>query len=87
MYPEYEQSSKRLARYFGVGAEELLLTNGGDEALARVLRHLRGCGFQRSHLRAYFPMYRYYGEIAGAQVEALRYGPEMEVRCPPFWRR
>jgi histidinol-phosphate aminotransferase len=24
-------------------------------------------------------MYRYYGEIAGARMEALRYGPEMEV--------
>jgi histidinol-phosphate aminotransferase len=24
-------------------------------------------------------MYRYYGEIAGARIEALRYGPEMDV--------
>src|SRR3989475_13261569 len=33
MYPEYQASTARLARYFGVHPEELLLANGGDDAL------------------------------------------------------
>src|SRR5260221_11072859 len=36
MYPEYQAPTKILAKYFGVQTEELLLTNGGDDAL-RVL--------------------------------------------------
>src|SRR5258705_3878211 len=79
MYPEYEQSSKRLARYFGVRAEELLLTNGGDEALRVFFDTFVDAGSSVLICEPTFPMYRYYGEIAGAQVEALRYGPEMEV--------
>src|SRR5258708_20119345 len=31
MYPEYQAPTQRIARYFGVRPEELLLTNGGDK--------------------------------------------------------
>ena len=78
MYPEYEVATEELARYFGVKPAELLLTNGGDDAL-RVFfdtfvepdSHILIC-------EPTFPMYRYYAEIAGARVEALRYTQEME---------
>ena len=33
MYPEYERGTRRLARHFRVKPDELLLTNGGDDAL------------------------------------------------------
>ena len=78
MYPEYADATKKLARYFGVRPEELLLTNGGDDAL-RVFfdtfvepdAHVLIC-------EPTFPMYRYYAEIAGAPVQVVRYGPQME---------
>jgi histidinol-phosphate aminotransferase len=79
MYPEYERSSKRLARYFRVRAEELLLTNGGDEALRVFFDTFVDAGSSVLICEPTFPMYRYYGEIAGARIEALRYGPEMDV--------
>lgn len=77
-YPEYEAPTRRLARAFHVRPDELLLTNGGDDAL-RVFfdtfvepdSHILIC-------EPTFPMYRYYAEIAGARVEALRYEPRME---------
>jgi histidinol-phosphate aminotransferase len=77
-YPEYEVPTRELARMFRVAAAELLLTNGGDDAL-RVFfdtfvepdSHILIC-------EPTFPMYRYYGEIAGARVQALRYGPNLE---------
>jgi len=39
MYPEYQAPTARLARYFGVRPEELLLTNGGDDALRSSSTH------------------------------------------------
>jgi histidinol-phosphate aminotransferase len=77
-YPEYEVPTRALARYFRVAPGELLLTNGGDDAL-RVFfdtfvepdTHILIC-------EPTFPMYRYYAEVAGARIEALRYGPNME---------
>src|SRR5713226_10143015 len=79
MYPEYQGSTAHLARYFGVRPSELLLTNGGDEALRVFFDTFVDAGSSVLICEPTFPMYRYYGEIAGARVEALRYGPEMEV--------
>jgi histidinol-phosphate aminotransferase len=77
-YPEYRVATRKLAGRFRVAPEELLLTNGGDDAL-RVFfdtfvephSHILIC-------EPTFPMYRYYAEIAGAKVQALRYGANME---------
>jgi histidinol-phosphate aminotransferase len=68
----------RLARYFGVQAKELLLTNGGDDALRVFFDTFVDVGSSILVCEPTFPMYRYYGEIAGARVEALRFGREMK---------
>ena len=78
MYPEYEVPTGVLAVYFGVKPAEILLTNGGDDAL-RVF--FDAFVEPRSHIlicEPTFPMYRYYAEIAGARVETLHYSKEME---------
>jgi histidinol-phosphate aminotransferase len=84
MYPEYAESTRRIASYFGVVAEELLLTNGGDDALrvffdafVEPASHILIC-------EPTFPMYRYYAEIAGARVETLHYGADMEFPLDEF---
>ena len=62
----------------GVKPAELLLTNGGDDALRVFFDTFVE---PRSHIlicEPTFPMYRYYAEIAGARVEALRYSREMD---------
>lgn len=84
MYPEYGKTARRIAAYFGISEHELLFTNGGDDAL-RVFfdafvepsSHILIC-------EPTFPMYRYYAEIAGARVETLRYGSEMEFPLDDF---
>jgi histidinol-phosphate aminotransferase len=78
MYPEYDVSTKIIAGYFAVKPAELLLTNGGDDALRVFFDTFVE---PRSHIlicEPTFPMYRYYAEIAGARVESLRYSGEME---------
>jgi histidinol-phosphate aminotransferase len=84
MYPEYAQSTRRIARYFGVGETELLLTNGGDDAL-RVFFDV----FVEPRSRILiceptFPMYRYWAEIAGAKIDVLRYDNEMKFPLAGF---
>ena len=77
MYPEYERPTRTLARYFGVRVEEIALTNGGDDALRVFFDTFVE---PRSHIlicEPTFPMYRYYAEIAGAEVKALRYPATM----------
>ena len=86
MYPEYEQPTRALARYFGVKPAELLLTNGGDDALRVFFDTFVE---PRSHIlicEPTFPMYRYYAEIAGARVKVLRYSKEMEFPLPAVLR-
>ncbi len=73
MYPEYQIPTARIARYLGVRPEELLLTNGGDDALRVFFDTFVE---PRTHIlicEPTFPMYRYYAEIAGARIETCRY--------------
>ena len=78
MYPEYQKPTERLARYFGVKPEELLLTNGGDDALRVFFDTFVEPNTSILICEPTFPMYRYWAEIAGAQVCALHYGSNME---------
>lgn len=84
MYPEYEKPTRRLAAYFGVTAKELLLTNGGDDALRVFFDTFVESGSHILICEPTFPMYRYYAEIAGARIETLRYGAEMEFPLKEF---
>jgi histidinol-phosphate aminotransferase len=78
MYPEYERGTRRLARHFHVTPEELLLTNGGDDALRLFFDAFVDAGSSVVICEPTFPMYRYWGEVAGAKIEVQRYGPAME---------
>jgi len=77
-YPEYEAPTRKLARYFGVHPEELLLTNGGDDALRVFFDTFVEPRTDVLICEPTFTMYRYYSEIAGARVRVLRYGANME---------
>ena len=78
MYPEQESVRRELARFFQVHLDELLLTNGTDEAL-----HLIADVFIEPDnavllVEPTFAMYRFYSELAGARIEALRYDAAMQ---------
>jgi histidinol-phosphate aminotransferase len=78
MYPEYQAPTQRIARHLGVRPEELLLTNGGDDALRVFFDTFVESGSSILICEPTFPMYRYYAEIYGARISMLRYGREME---------
>jgi histidinol-phosphate aminotransferase len=84
MYPEYAAPTRRIAAYFGIAEHELLLTNGGDDALGVFFDAFVERGKHILICEPTFPMYRYYAEIAGARIETLRYGSEMEFPLDEF---
>jgi histidinol-phosphate aminotransferase len=78
MYPEYQVLTKRLANYFRVRPQELMLTNGGDDALRVFFDAFVDPGSHIVICEPTFPMYRYWAEIAGARIAVLRYTKEMQ---------
>jgi histidinol-phosphate aminotransferase len=78
MYPEYQAPTNRLAHYFGVRPQELLLANGGDDALRVFFDAFVGPRGSILICEPTFPMYRYYAEIYGARIAVTRYTSEMQ---------
>jgi histidinol-phosphate aminotransferase len=76
-YPEQETVRRKAARHFGVRPEELLLTNGTDEALSLVVNTFVESGDRVLLAEPTYAMYRFYSELAGAQVVAPRYDRQM----------
>jgi histidinol-phosphate aminotransferase len=77
MYPEYQKSTARIARHLGVRPAELLLTNGGDDALRVFFDTFVDPKSYILICEPTFPMYRYWAEIAGARVDVCRYDDQM----------
>lgn len=77
LYPEYQATTKRLARCFGVRPSEMHLTNGIDDALHLIADTFINDGDLALVVEPTFDMYRFFAELAGARVVALRYDEEM----------
>lgn len=78
MYPEYLCVTTRLARALGVRAEELVLTNGGDDALRLVFDVFVDAGDTVVFPEPTFPMYRFFAELYDAKIVTPRFGVNME---------
>lgn len=77
VYPEYQKSTKRIAKFFGVRPAEIHLTNGIDDALHLIADTFLDDGDCVLVVEPTFDMYRFFAELAGATVSALRYDDEM----------
>jgi histidinol-phosphate aminotransferase len=76
-YPEQETVRRKAARHFGVRPDELLLTNGTDEALSLVLNTFVESSATVLLAEPTYAMYRFYAELAGARIIAPRYDAAM----------
>jgi histidinol-phosphate aminotransferase len=77
IYPEYQATTKRLAKFFGVRPAQMHLTNGIDDALHLIADTFINAGDFVLVIEPTFDMYRFFAELAGARVVALRYDQEM----------
>jgi histidinol-phosphate aminotransferase len=76
-YPEQETVRRKAAKHFGVKRTELLLTNGTDEALSLVVSTFVEPCDRVLLVEPTYAMYRFYTELAGAQIIAARYDAKM----------
>jgi histidinol-phosphate aminotransferase len=76
-YPEQETVRRQAARHFGVRPDELLLTNGTDEALSLVVNTFVEPSDTVLLADPTYAMYRFYSELAGARIVAPRYDSAM----------
>ena len=73
VYPEYLEVKPALARFFGVSADEFILTNGTDEAIQVLVNTYVDDGQEAIILHPSYAMYKFYSEVAGAAVRELSY--------------
>ena len=76
IYPEYDHALEDLSRHFGVGVDELTLTNGTDEAIQLVTNTYIDKGDEVLILRPSYAMYRFYSQLAGAKIRTIEYTPQ-----------
>ncbi|MCL6545122.1 MAG: histidinol-phosphate transaminase [Bryobacteraceae bacterium] len=76
VYPEYGEVRAALAAYFQVSPDQLLLTNGTDEAIQVIINTYVDDGDEVLLLRPSYAMYRFYADVAGASVREIDYRPE-----------
>ena len=82
--PNTNAATKRLARHFGVKPGELLLTNGGDDALRLFFDAFVDSGSSVVICEPTFPMYRYWGDCRSEDRSiALRISDGVSARKRP----
>lgn len=84
-YPEAGEIYRKLARWLGVGADQLLLTPGSDGAIRLVFEAFVESGDAVLHTSPTFAMYPVYSQMFGAEVHTLEYaktetGPYLDYR-------
>jgi histidinol-phosphate aminotransferase len=75
VYPDYARVKQTLADFFGVAPEQLLLTNGTDEAIQVLINTYVDDRAEVLALRPSYAMYRFYAEVAAARVVEVDYHP------------
>jgi len=72
-YPDYSQSLPVIARQLGVSEEQLVLTNGTDEAIQLLVTTFLDPGDRLVIVDPSYAMYRFYAEVAGVAVRTVAY--------------
>jgi histidinol-phosphate aminotransferase len=76
-YPEYEETLPALARFFKVKDDQLVLTNGTDEAIQLLVNTYVNPGDRVLILRPSYAMYRFYAQIMGAIVDEIDFREDL----------
>ena len=75
-YPEYAETRPALARFLGVEVDQLVLSNGTDEAIQLLVNTFVEPDDEVLVMHPSYAMYRFYAEVAGARVREIEYEPE-----------
>ena len=75
LYPEYTEARPRIAAWLGLKPEQLLLTNGTDEAIHCLINTYVDPGDEVLVPWPTYSMYQFYTELAGAKPRRVLYQP------------
>ena len=75
IYPEYAEAKQSIAAYFRVQPDQFTFTNGTDEAIQVFVNTYVDDGQEVLLLKPSYAMYRFYAEVAGANVVEVAYQP------------
>jgi histidinol-phosphate aminotransferase len=75
VYPEYGEAKEAIAAYFHVKPEQLIFTNGTDEAIQVLVNTYVDDGQEVLLLQPSYAMYRFYAQVAGAKIVEIPYQP------------
>ncbi|MBS1872950.1 MAG: histidinol-phosphate transaminase [Acidobacteria bacterium] len=73
VYPEYMEARRELSAFFQVAEDEILFTNGTDEAIQVLVNTYVDDDQEVLILTPSYAMYRFYSEVAGAAVREIPY--------------
>jgi histidinol-phosphate aminotransferase len=78
-YPQREIGERLIANFLGIAPDQVLLTNGMDEALSLLFTTYLGPGDELLFADPTFVMYPMLGEALGAQMVRLQSGEDLEL--------
>ena len=84
LYPQREAGERLVANFLDLAPEQVLLTNGMDEALSLLFTSYLGAGDELLFADPTFVMYSMLGEALGAQVVHLRPGEDLALPVSVF---
>src|SRR5215469_7930027 len=77
IYPEYADATRELAQHFNVNETDFIITNGTDEAIQVMINTFVDDNDEVLTLKPSYAMYRFYSELAGAEVKEIGYPPDL----------
>src|SRR5271165_2027535 len=78
-YPQREIGERLVADFLGIAPEQVLLTNGIDEALSLLFASYLGAGDELLFANPTFVMYPLLGQALGAKVVRVRSGEDLTL--------
>ncbi len=87
LYPQREIGERLIADFLSLAPEQVLLTNGADEALSVLFTNYLGPGDELLFADPTFVMFPMLGEALGAQVVRLRSGEDLTLPVADFLAR
>jgi histidinol-phosphate aminotransferase len=83
-YPEYDEGRRTLAAYFRVAPEELVLTNGTDDAIKTLCDTFVDPDDALLVPAPTFPVYEFFHSVAGGKTLRIRYDAKFHLRSKEF---
>lgn len=78
-YPEYEEARAILAGYFGVSKDEMLMTNGVDDAIKLICDAFVDPGDRLVIPAPTFPIYQFFQDVAGGKTVLVHYDEDLRL--------